>query len=188
MPPGASAKRPDQEGRVWIALTFFLAAAVRIGFALAFPTIHGGDAAARLAHADTLVLGYQLPLPQLFVVLGKAISDDPLATRLIFCLWGATLAAGMTAWLTATLGSRAAFFGGILLAFDPLLVHYSIVPYQEPVAYGLVASLDGSQVLRDVANGSVDRAAVLGRQLADLLASRGAHDVLRAAEETAGTI
>jgi len=139
MPAGPARKPPDQKGRVWIAVCFALAAAVRIGFVLAFPTIHGGDAAARLAHADTLVLGYQLPLPQLFVALGKAMSDDPLLVRLIFSLWGAVLASGLTALLAVGFGSRAALFGGLLFACDPLLVHYSIVPYQEPVAYGLLA-------------------------------------------------
>jgi hydroxymethylbilane synthase len=53
---------------------------------------------------------------------------------------------------------------------------------------GLVASLDGSRVLRDVAIGTVERAAELGRELADLLASRGAHEILRDAEEQSGTI
>ncbi len=130
---------PDQMGRVWIGVSFALAAAVRIGFVLAFPTIHGGDAAARLAHADRFVLGYQLPLPQAFVILGKAMSEDPLLVRLIFSLWGAVLASGMAALLAIGLGSRAALFGGLLCACDPLLVHYSIVPYQEPVAYGLLA-------------------------------------------------
>ena len=138
MTPGAPRKPSAQESRIWIGLSLVLAAAVRIAFAAAFPTIHGGDAAARLAHADTLVLGYQLPLPQVFVALGKAASDDPLGVRVIFCLWGATLAAGMTA-LLALASPRAAIFGGLLFAFDPLLIHYSVVPYQEPVAYALVA-------------------------------------------------
>lgn len=136
---GSSRRPPDQEGRHWIALSFALAAAVRVALALAFPTLHGGDAAARIAHADTLVLGYQLPVPQVFVALGKALSDDPVLVRLIFCLWGAALAAGMTALLALAIGSRAAVFGGLLFAFDPVLIHYSIVPYQEPVAYGLLA-------------------------------------------------
>ena len=70
----------------------------------------------------------------------------------------------------------------------PVAAHARVLDDGGLVLDGLVASLDGSLVLRDVANGSVDRAAELGRQLADLLASRGAHDVLRAAEETAGTI
>jgi len=139
MPAGPQRAHPDQEGRVWIAVSFVLAAVLRICLTAAFPTIHGGDAAARLAHADTLVLGYQLPLPQLFVALGKAMSDDPIVVRWIFCLWGATLVAGITALLALVSSSRAALFGGLLFSFDPLLIHYSIVPYQEPVAYALVA-------------------------------------------------
>lgn len=139
MAPGALRGPTDQEGRAWIALSFLLAAATRLALALTFPTVHGGDAAARLAHADSLVLGYQLPLPQAFVALGKAVSDDPWLVRLIFCFWGAALAAGLTALLARFTSSRAALFGGLLFALDPFLIHYSIVPYQEPVAYALVA-------------------------------------------------
>lgn len=131
-------KAPSEEGRVRITVTFVAAAAARIALAVAFPTIHGGDAAARLAHADTVVLGYQLPLAQIFVALGKALSDDPMMVRLIFCLWGAALVAGLTALLAHAFGPGAALFGGLLLTFDPLLIHYSIVPYQEPLAYALV--------------------------------------------------
>lgn len=130
---------PDQQGRLFIGLAFVLATAVRAVFALAYPTIHGGDAAARLAHADAFLLGYQLPLPQAFVVLAKSQADDPLLARLIFCGFGGALASGMTALLAVAAGSRAALFGALLFAFDPLLVHYSIVPYQEPLAYALAA-------------------------------------------------
>ena len=135
-----SARPPlDQQGSAWIALAFALATALRIAFVIAFPTLHGGDAAARLAHADMLVLGYQLPLPQLFVMLGKSIADDPRLVRVLFCIWGGVLAAGLTALLALTIGHRGAIFGALLFSFDPLLTHYSIVPYQEPVAYALVA-------------------------------------------------
>jgi hypothetical protein len=139
MPVEPSRTSPDGMGRLFVALAFLLGAAFRIGLAIAFPTIHGGDATARLASADTFVLGYQLPLPQAFVVLGKAVSDDPLLVRVIFCVWGGILAAGLTALLALHEGSAAAGFGAFLLAFDPLLTHYSIVPYQEAVAYGLLA-------------------------------------------------
>jgi hydroxymethylbilane synthase len=54
------------------------------------------------------------------------------------------------------------------------------------VLAGLVASLDGAVVLRDVARG---RSAVeVGRALADALASRGAREVVAAAEEHAGRL
>jgi len=139
MPPGSIGRPSNEHDRGVIAASFVLAAAVRIALALAFPTIYGGDTVARLAHADTLVLAYQLPLPQIFVMLGKAMNDDPVIVRLIFCVFGATLAAGMTALLTLGLDSRVAMFGVLLFAFDPLLIHYSIVPYQESIAYGLIA-------------------------------------------------
>jgi hypothetical protein len=138
MPPEPSRSPSSGAEWRWIAAIFLLASAVRATFTLAYPTIHGGDAAARLAHADSLVLGYQLPLAQLFVVLGKAVADDPVFVRLLFCAWGGVLAAGVTALLSLR-HPEAARFAGLLLAFDPLLIHYSIVPYQEPVAYGLLA-------------------------------------------------
>jgi hypothetical protein len=139
VPKDPPAGRLDRLGRAWIGLTFLLASVFRITLVFLFPTIHGGDAAARIAHADTLVLGYQLPLPQAFVVLGKGLADDPLLVRLIFSIWGGILASGFTALVALGLGSRAALFAGLLLSFDPLTTHYSVVPYQEPVAYGLLA-------------------------------------------------
>lgn len=124
-------------GGARILTIFILAFAIRAGFASWFPTIHGGDAAGRLAHADSVQLGYQLPLPQLLVVAGKAAHDDPLFVRLLFSACGAVLAAGGAALLALVAGPSSAWLGGLLLAFDPLLIHYSIVPYQEPLAYGL---------------------------------------------------
>jgi hydroxymethylbilane synthase len=43
---------------------------------------------------------------------------------------------------------------------------------------GLVASLDGSQVVRDEITGTADRAAELGTELAERLIARGAEDIL----------
>ena len=131
--------RSDQAGRAWTGLALLLAVALRTIFVLSFPTIHGGDAAARLANADTVNLGYQLPIPQALVILGKTLHDDPLLVRLIFCAFGGLLAAGGTALLGLAVSARAALFGSLLLSFDPLLAHYSIVPYQEAVAYALLA-------------------------------------------------
>ena len=137
----APAQQTPARINVWAyaAASLALAAAVRGAMILAFPTVHGGDSVARLANASTFVLAYQLPLPQAFVVVGKAISDDPLLARFFFCIWGGVLAAGVTALVGRVWGGAAAAVATILLASDPLLIHYSIVPYQEPVAYGLVA-------------------------------------------------
>jgi len=123
-----------------LSVIIFLAALlIRAALVVSFPTLHGGDAAARLSQPNELVLGYQLPLPQLFVAIGKALFDDPIAVRLIFCLWGGVLVAGFAALVAMGVGARAGAFAGLLAAFDPLLIHYSIVPYQESIAYGLLA-------------------------------------------------
>ena len=53
---------------------------------------------------------------------------------------------------------------------------------------GLVASLDGTRVVRDAGAGAPERAALLGRELADRLISRGAREILIAAEEAAGAL
>jgi hypothetical protein len=139
MLPAAPETRRERAPGGAVLLALALGASIRGGFALAFPTIHGGDAAARLAHAGQLILGYQLPVPQAFVMLGKALSDDPVLVRLLFCLWGGVAAAGFTALLSLCVSPRALVFAALLLSSDPLLIHYSIVPYQEPLAYGLSA-------------------------------------------------
>ena len=96
------------------------------------------NATARLANPQTLVLGYQLPFPQAFVILGRLLADDPALVRSLFALWGGVLAAGGVALLSLSGIPRSPLFGALLFATDPLLTHYSVVPYQEPIAYGLL--------------------------------------------------
>lgn len=164
MRAGSLSADPEPDSRLLIALTFALAVGVRAAFAIAFPTLHGGDATARLANPGTLVLGYQLPLAQVFVSIGKAVSDDPVWVRLLFCLWGGILASGLTALLAHTVGRRAALFGALLASTDPLLIHYSIVPYQEPLAYGLLLwALWAFATGRDAAAGILLGAASVSR-------------------------
>ncbi len=139
MPPLPSGRSESRSAWGAIAGGFVLALAIRAVFIAFFPTIHGGDAAGRLANPGTFVLGYQLPLPQMFVGIGRFASDDPVLVRGVFAVWGAALAAGGVALLTLAHKPGAGILGALLLATDPLLVHYSIVPYQEPVAYGLLA-------------------------------------------------
>ena len=51
-----------------------------------------------------------------------------------------------------------------------------------------MASLDGARIERDAITGGIDRAAELGRELADVLVARGAREILAACEALAGTI
>jgi hydroxymethylbilane synthase len=46
---------------------------------------------------------------------------------------------------------------------------------------GLVASLDGQQVLRATARGAVNRAVQLGQQVAEMLLAKGASEIIQAA-------
>jgi hypothetical protein len=86
---------------------------------------------ARLAHSDLLVLGYQLPLPQLLVAAARATAPDPLWTRMLFAALGALLAPLAARVLTPVAGTLAARCAGVFVALHPLLLYYSIVPYQE---------------------------------------------------------
>jgi hypothetical protein len=111
-----------------------------------WPAVHGGDSVVRLARADTLVLAYQLPLPQALVMAARALDPDPRWARLVFCVAGAAVAAALGALVGSTAGRRAGLAAGVLAAVHPLLLYYSLVPYQEPVF--LLTLLLGALALR----------------------------------------
>lgn len=106
---------------------------------LAHPGIHGGDSVARLAHSDTLLLAYQLPLPQALVHLVRRLHPDPLWTRLLFAVVGALAAAAVAHLVSVLAGERPGSAAGLLLALHPLFVYYSVVPYQESLTVLLLA-------------------------------------------------
>jgi len=126
-------------------LLFAAGAAVRARLVLTYPGVHGGDAVARLAHSDTLVLAYQLPLPQLLVFLTRAADPDPTWTRLVFAAVGALFPVALALALAPVVGGAAARSGGLLAALHPLFVYYSLVPYQE--AAMLLLLLGGAAAL-----------------------------------------
>jgi hypothetical protein len=110
---------------------FLLALAVRVRLVLAFPAVHGGDSVARLARSDELLLAYQLPLPQALVFLARAALGDPFWTRLAFCIVGAAVPVTVERACGRLLPPLAARAAAVLCALHPLLVYYSVVPYQE---------------------------------------------------------
>jgi hypothetical protein len=113
------------------AILLGLGLLVRVPLVLAHPAIHGGDSVLRLARSETLILGHWLPLPQLLVFLIRAVAPDPLWTRLAFVLAG-SLGGVALAWVvTVTAGAASGRAAGALFLLHPLLVYYSLVPYQE---------------------------------------------------------
>jgi hypothetical protein len=103
----------------------------RIALIVAYPAVHGGDSIARLARSNELVLAYQLPLPQLLVYACRALAPDPVWTRLAFALVGAAVAPVLASVLRPSTSLTGARCAGVLAALHPLLLYYSLVPYQE---------------------------------------------------------
>jgi hypothetical protein len=112
-------------------LLFTVGLLTRLPLVLAYPGIHGGDSVARLANSHTLVLAYQLPLPQLLVFAARGVDPDPLWTRLVFVLIGSLAPVAMAAAVAAGASGSAGRAAGVLLALHPLIAYYSLVPYQE---------------------------------------------------------
>jgi hypothetical protein len=131
-----------------VLLVFGVAFALRVGLVLAYPLVHGGDAAARLAGSDRLLLSYQLPLPQLLVFVARGLNPDPLWTRLLLAVVGAAAAVALARALAAASDAPSGRIAGLLLAAHPLLVHYSTVPYQEGPML-LLLGLAAHALLRD---------------------------------------
>jgi hypothetical protein len=117
--------------RVDGALLLGLGLAVRVPLVLGYPAIHGGDSVVRLARSDTLFIGHWLPLPQLLVVLIRAVAPDPAWTRLAFALVGSAAGMALACVVAATAGRFSGVAAGALFSLHPMLVYYSLVPYQE---------------------------------------------------------
>jgi hypothetical protein len=127
-------------------LLFALALSARLALVFAYPAVHGGDSVARLARSDELLLAYQLPLPQLLVWLARALVPDPLLTRVLFAAIGALVPVALLRAMRPCCGELAATLAGLLAALQPLLLYYSLVPYQESLM--LVLLLEGALALQ----------------------------------------
>jgi len=138
------------------SLLFALALSARLPLVFAYPGVYGGDSVARLARSDELLLAYQLPLPQLVVLLARALNPDPLLARALFAAIGALVPVALVRAMRPWAGDVAATLAGLLAALHPLLLYYSLVPYQESLM--LVLLLEGALALE---NGREGRAGLL---------------------------
>ena len=127
----------SDHGRVFAPL-LALALATRVFFIVSYPAVYGGDATARMARADELLLGYQLPLPQALVFLTRHMAPAPIWTRLFFAILGALVPVALFLAIRPSAGNRAAWIGAALVALHPALVYYSVVPYQESLTIALL--------------------------------------------------
>jgi hypothetical protein len=129
------------------ALLFLVGLGVRLPLLLEYPGVYGDDSVTRLAYSDQLVLAYQLPLPQLLVATMRHLAPDPFWTRLAFALIGSLVGVLLAEVVGRLESPTAARIAGVLVAVHPLLVYYSMVPYQESMMLALL--LGGAAALLD---------------------------------------
>ena len=133
------------------------------------------------ANAAPLAADAFLPAPGQGALAIESRADDDRVRSLVAVLHDAATAAACTA--------ERAFLRELGASCQvPVAAFARIAPDGLLVLDGLVASLDGSEALRAARSAPVEQAAELGRRLADTLIERGAREILRAAEELAGTI
>ena len=115
---------------------FLLGLGVRLWLIHAYPVVFGGDSIMRLANHDRILLAYQLPLLQLGVHYISLISENPLWTRYLMTLIGASAGLGFYLMTKELLGPNAAFYTALIFVTNPFVLAYSIVPYQEILMLG----------------------------------------------------
>ena len=114
-----------------VAWVFAAGLALRLALIIRFPLIFGGDPMVRLIHRDSILISHQLPLLQL-VVFGIAhLTHDYVVTMCAMAIIGAAVGAGFYLLALDLMDENAAFWGGLLMATNPFVVGYSIVPFQE---------------------------------------------------------
>src|SRR5271167_2097617 len=120
------------------ALVFMTGLALRLALIARFPVIFGGDPMVRLRHSNQILLGHQLPLLQLIVYGIGRLTRSYLADQCVMALIGAAAALAFYFLARDLVTESAAFLAALLLATNPFLVTFSIVPYQESLMLGLI--------------------------------------------------
>ena len=113
------------------AILFGLGLVVRAALIQAYPQIFGSDSITRLVNRHLIVLAHQLPALQASIWLLTKISGDPLLIR--YWVAGIGAVAGLGFYLLATdlMESEDALWAALFFVSNPLVLAYSIVPYQE---------------------------------------------------------
>jgi hypothetical protein len=122
-------------------IAFAVAASWRVALLAGCPAAYSWDVFLRVFHGDRLFVSHWLPLPQLFVALGRA-SGLGIAPAQWASIAGAALAAAMLAELVQRGTGRplTGLAAGLALGLLPALSTISVMPYQEPLALPLLVA------------------------------------------------
>ncbi|HYM10006.1 MAG TPA: hypothetical protein VEU62_04705 [Bryobacterales bacterium] len=131
MPRSFSAKPAAGPAASHAAILLISGLALRAWLIVRYPPIFGGDAVTRLANRERILILHQLPALQASIHYLSRISTDPLLIRCWMALLGAVAGVGFYYLATDLMDRAAAFWAALFFVANPLLLAYSIVPYQE---------------------------------------------------------
>ena len=110
---------------------FAVGLALRLALIARFPVIFGGDPMVRMLHRDRILISHQLPLLQLIIFTIARATHNYLFTMCVMAVIGAAVGTALYLLARDLTTEPAAFWAGLLLATNPFVAGYSIVPFQE---------------------------------------------------------
>lgn len=124
--------RPGWYWELFPALALALiAAALRLELLLRYPLLYDGDAYGRWLERSNPFQAPWVPLFQLSIFLLTRLADSIFAVQLLAVCFGVTAILAFWLLLYRAFGASIAYLGALALALQPLLIVFSIVPYQE---------------------------------------------------------
>ena len=114
-----------------------IAAAPRLELLLRYPLLYDGDAYGRWLDRSAPFQSPWVPLFQLCIFVLTRLADSIFAIQLLAVCFGVTATLAFWLLLYRAFGAAIAYLGALALALQPLLIVFTIVPYQE----GLFLSL-----------------------------------------------
>lgn len=121
-----------------IALVFIAGLVLRFALIARFPLIFGGDPMLRMIQRDRVLISHQLPLLQMIVFGTARITHNYLITMVMMAIIGALVGAAFYLLARDLVEERTAFLAALLIATNPFLTGYSIVPFQESLMLALL--------------------------------------------------
>lgn len=113
-------------------IIFVLIVVLHLVVILRYPIIYGGDTIVRIVNYPRILIGYQLPLFQIFLHYTLRWFGGPVAVGVLMGTLSGLAGAGLYALTRQmTLNRSSAWISSILYASHPFILFYSLVPYQE---------------------------------------------------------
>jgi hypothetical protein len=120
------------------ALIFCCGLGLRLVLIAQFPLIFGGDPMVRMIQRDRILISHQLPLLQLIVFSIARVTHNYLITMIVMTLIGASVGVAFYMLARDVVQETPAVLAALMIATNPFLAGYSIVPFQESLMVALL--------------------------------------------------